>query len=134
MARRHETWSPTDHACRECGGRVVMVHGHGPTGGGNPIWRCADCGIALADMGPECICWCGFSHKGQADTPYRCVRVDLGDKEPAIDLALGRSGYGTKSSRRRPKCEIAVIHQDAIDWARQKVGAFAEINRGEGDG
>jgi hypothetical protein len=126
MNRRREIWHPTDHACRECGGRVVMVSGHGPTGGGNPVFQCADCGIASADMGPQCICWCGFSHKGQAGTVYVCVAVERARGDPAVELALMRAGYLSENPRRRPKCEIAVVTEDSLRWAAEQVAGTAK--------
>ena len=38
------TWTLTDHLCRHCGGRILQsASGVGPTAGGNPLYRCADC-------------------------------------------------------------------------------------------
>lgn len=77
----------TDHMCRECGGRVLQqVAGGGPSGGGNPLYRCADCGIAACGMGPQVICWCGFKHRLQADKPYRCVAF-AGNEELHTEMA-----------------------------------------------
>lgn len=74
MRKSRGTFALTDHMCRECGGRVLQqVSGGGPSGGGNPLFRCADCGRGSCAMGPQAICWCGFHYKGQVDTPYMCV-------------------------------------------------------------
>jgi hypothetical protein len=118
VSKRNERWIPTDHACRECGGRVVQITNSGPTGGGNPVWRCADCGIGSAAMGPNCICWCGFQHRGQAGPAYRCVHVDRRANDPIIAEALLREGYLAIDPRRRPKNEIAVIPERTIDLVR----------------
>ena len=87
------TWALTDHACRKCGGRVLRsVTGAGMTPGGNSIHRCADCGAQTWRMGPNDICWCGFSHKGSRDNPYRCIPVSMAANNPEIETALSRCG------------------------------------------
>lgn len=96
MARQDtKRWVFTDHACRHCGGRVMQcVAGGGPTGGGNPVWQCADCEVGSAAMGPECICWCGFEQRANNAGPgyYACVRMDRAKSEPAVKRALERCG------------------------------------------
>lgn len=57
--RRQQTWAIEDHLCRHCGGRILRcVRGNGPTGGGNPLYRCSLCGRSAAAIGPEALCWC----------------------------------------------------------------------------
>jgi hypothetical protein len=128
MGKHQETWRPTDHACRECGGRVVQVTNAGPTGGGNPLWRCADCGIGSADTGPSCLCFCGFRHKGQDVPVYMCVRVDRAKYDSAMKLALMRNGYDVEGPRRL-KSEIAVIGEDSLRWAAEKIAEKAREGR-----
>jgi hypothetical protein len=71
---RKPTWTITDHMCRECGGRVLQQESGGrPSGGGNPLYRCADCGVGACGMGPSVICWCGFRHRGQTEQAYMCL-------------------------------------------------------------
>lgn len=74
-----KTWVIEDHLCRHCGGRILRcVTGNGMTGGGNPIFKCADCGKASADMTPACLCWCGFHHKHNRGTQaYRCIPFSI---------------------------------------------------------
>lgn len=67
-------WAIEDHLCASCGGRVLRcAQGGGITPGGNPIYKCADCGKGGASLGPGAICWCGFHHRSQAAGAYRCV-------------------------------------------------------------
>jgi len=69
-----QTWRLTDHLCKACGGRILQCATNcGITGGGNPVFRCADCGASASGMGPDVLCWCGFSHRGQHHmTAYLC--------------------------------------------------------------
>lgn len=120
MSKRAERWMPTDHACRDCGGRIVVVTNSGPTGGGNPLFRCADCGIGAAGMSPDHICWCGFAHKGQGERTYRCVNIAEAVKEPSLKAALLRSGYLPSDPKCRPKVEIAVLNEGTIDFCRKQ--------------
>lgn len=87
----------TDHACRVCGGRVLQWTNCGPTGGGNPMFMCADCEAASSGFGPGVICWCGFTYRGQMDEPYQCSRMDAGDDNPSIRQALAMNGCTSKS-------------------------------------
>jgi len=88
---KQETWSLQDHLCKACGGRILKRAG-GPsvmTAGGNPIYRCADCGIQTSSMGPESLCWCGFGHRGQNSTAYLCRPFsEILDKPELKDMFL----------------------------------------------
>ncbi len=88
MKRR--TWALTDHLCRGCGGRILQcVSGGGITGGGNPIWKCANCGQESAHMGPECLCWCGFHHRDQQHiTAYLCLPFSVLKDRPELREAF----------------------------------------------
>lgn len=68
------------------------VSGNGMTPGGNPVFRCADCGRSGADMGPEALCWCGFAHRGQNLTVYRCVPFSILQERPELDAAFRACG------------------------------------------
>lgn len=70
------TWKLTNHLCRKCSGRVLVNVGGGPTGGGNPMWMCADCEAASAQPDSSCICWCGATNRGGRPMGFVCVRVD----------------------------------------------------------
>lgn len=116
---KQERWMPTDHACRECGGRVVQVTNAGPTGGGNPVYRCADCGNSSSGMSTDCICWCGFAHKGQNENPHRCVNVETARKDPVFKLALQQAGYLNETHPERgAKFEVCVITDSGLRRAR----------------
>lgn len=62
------------------------------TPGGNPIYKCADCGKASADMGPQCICWCGFSHRHQNLSAYRCLPFSAIKEHPKLLNAFRACG------------------------------------------
>lgn len=80
------TWRLTNHLCRGCGGRILRcVSGGGVTGGGNPIWKCADCGKEAAAMKPDAMCWCGMSHKhNHNSTAYVCVSFSILKTRPEL--------------------------------------------------
>lgn len=77
--RNERTWAIEDHLCKGCGGRILRcVKGNGITGGGNPIFKCADCGTSTSAMGPEALCWCGFHHRlNHNATAYACVPFSI---------------------------------------------------------
>jgi hypothetical protein len=91
---RKMTWVLEDHLCRACGGRILRcVSGAGPTGGGNPVFKCADCGASAASMGPDSLCWCGFSHRQQHDiTAYRCMPFSVLKDRPELERAFRACG------------------------------------------
>ena len=104
---RPRTWTLEDHLCKGCGGRILRcVTGAGPTGGGNPIFRCADCGVSTSATGPRALCWCGFYHRSQTYTAYICVpfsaledRPDLLDAFRACGCEPGRGEVGIMLER-----------------------------------
>ena len=70
-----------DHLCRHCGGRVLRcVSGSGVTPGGNPVFMCADCGKSSCGLGPGGLCWCGFTHRHNHETPYMCLPFEGNEK------------------------------------------------------
>lgn len=90
---RNRKWVLEDHLCRDCGGRVLRcVAGGGMTPGGNPIFRCADCGKSAAAMGPGAICWCGFQHRRQNLHGYRCVPYSILKERPELERAFRACG------------------------------------------
>lgn len=61
--------------------------------GGNPLFKCADCGAGTSAMGPEALCWCGFSHRGQHHlTAYRCLPFSILDTRPELKTAFAACG------------------------------------------
>ena len=92
MADMH--WAIEDHLCKDCGGRILRcVKGGGPTGGGNPIYKCADCGKASSAMGPQVLCWCGFFHKGNyGTTAYMCAPFSILKEHPNLRDAFMSCG------------------------------------------
>ena len=87
------TWILEYHLCKKCGGRILRcVTGNGVTPGGNPVFMCADCQTAMVDMGPECLCWCGFSHRRQDLNGYRCVPYSILEDRPELEKAFRACG------------------------------------------
>ena len=94
--KEEKTWALTDHLCKKCGGRVLRcVTGGGVTGGGDPIWKCADCGKSAAAMGPDGLCWCGLAHKHNA-TAYICQPFSILDSRPELLAAFLACGCDPK--------------------------------------
>lgn len=62
------------------------------TPGGNPVFKCADCGKANASMGPETLCWCGYSHRGQNATAYICQPFTVLKERPQMLEAFRSCG------------------------------------------
>jgi hypothetical protein len=81
-----------DHLCRGCGGRIARQKHHGPTPGGNPVFMCVNCGKATSSMGPDALCWCGFSHRGQHVTAYRCLPLSILKDKPELLEAFRAAG------------------------------------------
>lgn len=66
-------------------------------GGGNPIWKCADCGKSAAAMGPEVLCWCGYSHKHNHNaTAYVCQPFTVLETKPELLAAFQACGCDPK--------------------------------------
>ena len=87
--KQKRTWALEDHLCAGCGGRILRcVTGGGITGGGNPIWKCANCGKEAADLGPQCLCWCGFNHRGNNNNGYMCQPFSAIEHYPAMREAF----------------------------------------------
>lgn len=96
MAKSKQTWALEDHVCRACGGRILRcASGGGPTGGGNPIFKCADCGASGSGMSPDVLCWCGFSHRGQHATAYICQPFSILESRPELKDAFAACGCKT---------------------------------------
>lgn len=123
---RPKTWFLMDHLCRHCGGRVLQcASGGGPTGGGNPIFRCADCGAGSAAMGPDCICWCGFEHRhGNGTNGYQCRRLADAKDDPALRTAFLSCGFDPD----RSKLEIGIYMPDYYRLSQERIAAEAERN------
>ncbi len=87
------TWAIEDHLCRSCGGRILRcVEGAGMTPGGNPVFKCADCGKMTSGMGPEVLCWCGFSHRQNRTTAYRCLPFSILKERPELEQKFRACG------------------------------------------
>ena len=95
---KQQLWALTDHLCRGCGGRVLeCMQGQGMTPGGNPVWKCADCGKTTSAFGPEALCWCGFSHKlNHNATAYVCRPFSILSERPELLAAFQACGCDPK--------------------------------------
>ena len=87
-------WVLEDHLCKGCGGRILRcVSGGGPTPGGNPIYRCADCSAATSSMGPQDLCWCGYhSRRNHHLAGYVCVPYKILETYPKLKQAFASCG------------------------------------------
>ena len=96
--RNKQTWALEDHLCKDCGGRVLRcVTGGGVTGGGNPIYKCADCGKSASALGPEVLCWCSFAHKHNHNaTAYVCQPFTVLETRPELLQAFLACGCDPK--------------------------------------
>lgn len=83
--RDEPQYTLTDHLCRFCGtGRVLRQVNGGPTGGGNPIYRCSTCGKGGANMGPTNVCHCGRTEYRGDPCDAMCVpTVDMTEENMA---------------------------------------------------
>lgn len=92
----NRTWVLVDHLCRKCGGRILKcVTNNGMTPGGNPWYKCADCGNEHAGH-PSDLCWCGMSHRNQSDTPYVCLSFSILKEHPEYEQAFRACGCDPK--------------------------------------
>lgn len=67
------------------------------TPGGNPVYKCADCGIFTSSLGPDSLCWCGYSHKhNHSSTAYRCISYSILGKHPKLLDAFKACGCDPK--------------------------------------
>jgi DNA-directed RNA polymerase subunit RPC12/RpoP len=92
------TWIIEDHLCSGCGGRILRsASGAGPTPGGNPLFKCADCGKTNSAMTPGILCWCGFSHRGNYNsTAYLCKPFSILKDRPELESAFKACGCDPK--------------------------------------
>lgn len=78
MSNKVPRYIATKHVCRACGsGRIMQQTNSGPTGGGNPVWRCMTCLNGGAAITPKAFCYCGFHRLPEETNWYQCW--DIGD-------------------------------------------------------
>lgn len=70
--------------------------GAGMTPGGNPIWRCADCGASKSSTGPNAVCWCGHQRRGQNAMAYVCQPFSVLEQNPDLLAAFLACGCDPK--------------------------------------
>lgn len=93
MSDQNRTWKLEDHLCRSCGGRILRcVTGNGMTPGGNPLFKCADCGECISGISPDVLCWCGFHHRNQHAKAYKCVPFSILKERPELLNAFRSCG------------------------------------------
>lgn len=95
---RETTYKLTDHMCRDCGGRILtQATPDTITGGGNPIWRCSNCGAKTASMNAYPLCWCGAHWRGGESMNFSCIVIADAQDNPALREALAQCGCGGES-------------------------------------
>lgn len=103
------TWEVVDHICRICSGRILKcATNQGMSPGGNPLWRCADCGHSTWGIGVDCICWCGFTMRSQDHQVYMCLPLSLGHGDKDIARLFGECGFDVQNPSRRSG-EVGVV-------------------------
>jgi len=110
---QQETWALEPHLCRACGGRILRRVG-GPsvmTPGGNPIFKCANCGTQKASMGPGDLCWCGFAHRLNNTHPYRCLPFSVLNDAPELEHAFRACGCDPQRG------EVGIVLTDSLKKA-----------------
>lgn len=111
-----------DHLCRKCGGRILRcVAGAGMTPGGNPIYRCADCGVATSASSPNSLCWCGFSHRMNACTAYRCLPFSILDRYPELRTVFAECGCDPSRG------EVGIVLETSLGSALKEAGEAARL-------
>jgi hypothetical protein len=113
---KQTTWVLEDHICRNCsGGRILRcVSGGGATGGGNPIFKCADCGATTSDMSPSCLCWCGQYFKNQHHiNAYMCLPFSILKEKPYLRNAFMACGCDPS------KGEVGIVSKDSYRKAEE---------------
>lgn len=89
------------------GGRILRCQNTGMSPGGNPLWRCADCGASCHGFSPENICWCGQHFKN--DPPgmgaFRCMPFSAILEHPELEANFLSCGCDPKSGR----SEVGII-------------------------
>lgn len=114
--KKKPLYSLTDHACRFCAGRILMQENAGPTGGGNPIFECADCGRRACDMTPDPICWCGFTQRRQEQTGnWFCMRLDEAIAKPWVADAFAHCGVDGKSD-----LQVGLMNREILRTCEQR--------------
>jgi hypothetical protein len=118
LARKHqEKFQLTDHACRECGGRILLnqraVAGAAVCG---ESYMCADC-EAVAFGSTSDLCWCGFSQRGhEGINEYMCVRLDRIIEDPWLRDAFAHSGINPGSK----KIKVGMVNREAMRAAQER--------------
>lgn len=106
MTKKVPQFQLTDHLCRFCGGRILEEMNHGPTGGGKPVWRCADCGARNSALTPAILCWCGAEWRNGDSMNMQCVAIADAHDDPLLVEALAQCGCGSAGY----KYEVGVIN------------------------
>jgi len=102
------TWKFSDHICRFCGGRILQVAaGGGPSCGGNPSYKCADCCKESSGISTEGLCWCGTRQRMQTIKPYMCLPFTILEEIPDLRQAFLACGFDPDSPG-----EIGVVSCD----------------------
>ena len=113
------TFTLEPHICMRCGGRILRFARPGMTPGGNPLFRCADCGAQKSGFGPNVLCWCGYAHRGQHLHGYVCVPFSAVTEHPQLRAALLACGCDPDNKR----SEIGIVRMRDYTTVMQNVPA-----------
>lgn len=58
------------------------------TPGGNPVYKCACCGVRTSAMQPDALCWCGYGHRANRPGSYMCLPFSVLKTEPELEQAF----------------------------------------------
>jgi len=88
----------------------------GPTGGGNPLWMCADCERGGAAMDSSHLCGCGMHFKHAEPGAFMCLRLpdDIPENAWVIDV-FAHCGYDARAQNR--KGVVGIVN---VEFYRQK--------------
>jgi hypothetical protein len=114
--KKQPTYMLTDHACRNCGGRILLGSRRGAGGAMvGECYICADCEQThFGDVSG--LCWCGFGQRHQQLGEYLCMRLDRAIAEPWLRDAMRHSGVDPDSK----KIKVAMVSREAARNAEER--------------
>lgn len=109
--RRRIGWEPVNHACRHCGGRVLLRESQG----GSLVSRCSQCD-ATAAGGHDALCCCGEEVEGLGRVWECFLNPTRSRANPQIVLVRERA-YVRSPERgaARPSRAVHVAESEVVD-------------------
>ena len=96
--KKQISYSLTNHACSNCGGRILSYAG-GAGISGYTQYICSCCEATDSAMTHPNICYCGLKWRGSQQTPYRCVHKNEIADSPWLRDACAHSGWDVNSQQ-----------------------------------